>query len=401
MKLNLYIKISLFNLFIVALLGVLMRYKICFEFPFFDQKNIQHAHAHFAFAGWISHTIFSLITFLFIDNEYVKKFEKPILANLIFAYCMLVSFFVQGYGAVSIIFSVGSLLSNFYFAIQFFKYFYNIKTNNPAIKWFKSALIFNLISSIGTGYLGYMMMSKHIDQKLYLAAVYYYLHFQYNGWFLLSIFGLFVGFLFTQNIKISDRIPFILIVGCLIPTYFLSTLWLQLPLWLFLITAIGTIAQTLGWGLFVKKIFTIRTKIYSKVNYISYYLFVLVAMAMSVKIILQLFSTLPEVSKLAFGFRPIVIAYLHLVLLGIISIFLIAFILSNNLINFNKYVLYGVLIFVGGIILNEFVLMIQGVASFSYTSIPYMNITLFIISIIMLSGILLILKGIFSKQLKS
>ena len=53
--------ISIFNLTIVAFLGVLMRYKIGFEFPFFDQKNIQHAHSHFAFTGWITRTLFVLM----------------------------------------------------------------------------------------------------------------------------------------------------------------------------------------------------------------------------------------------------------------------------------------------------------------------------------------------------
>lgn len=45
-----WLRFSVINLLIVALLGTLMRYKIGFEFPFFNQKNIQHSHSHFAFA---------------------------------------------------------------------------------------------------------------------------------------------------------------------------------------------------------------------------------------------------------------------------------------------------------------------------------------------------------------
>ncbi|HRN44574.1 MAG TPA: hypothetical protein PLH20_07300, partial [Flavobacterium sp.] len=54
MKLNIqfWLKFSLLNLCLVAALGVLMRYKIGFEFPFFNQKNILHSHSHFAFSGW-------------------------------------------------------------------------------------------------------------------------------------------------------------------------------------------------------------------------------------------------------------------------------------------------------------------------------------------------------------
>ena len=52
-----WLKISLLNLCIVASLGVLMRYKIGFEFPYLDQKHLQHSHSHFAFSGWLSHTL--------------------------------------------------------------------------------------------------------------------------------------------------------------------------------------------------------------------------------------------------------------------------------------------------------------------------------------------------------
>ena len=65
-----FIKISFLNLLIVAILGTLMRYKIEFEFPYFDQKNIQHAHSHFAFTGWISHTLYTLIAYYYIGNQY-------------------------------------------------------------------------------------------------------------------------------------------------------------------------------------------------------------------------------------------------------------------------------------------------------------------------------------------
>ena len=61
LNLNHWIKISLFSLLVVALLGVLMRYKIAFELPFIAQKNIQHAHSHFAFAGWVTQLLMVLM----------------------------------------------------------------------------------------------------------------------------------------------------------------------------------------------------------------------------------------------------------------------------------------------------------------------------------------------------
>lgn len=56
-----WVRICIFNLMIVAVLGSLMRFKIAFEFPFFVQKNLLHSHSHFALFGWISFILMILI----------------------------------------------------------------------------------------------------------------------------------------------------------------------------------------------------------------------------------------------------------------------------------------------------------------------------------------------------
>ena len=57
--------------------------------------------------------------------------------------------------------------------------------------------------------------------------------------------------------------------------------------------------------------------------YFLKYILLFVGFALSAKFLLQLGSTIPALSQLGFGFRPIVIAYLHLVLLAVISLFLL------------------------------------------------------------------------------
>ena len=115
-----WLHISILNLSIVALLGVIMRYKIGFEFPYFDQKHIQHAHSHFAFTGWIAHTLFVLLV-LFLNEQkstlILNKYKSIILGNLICAYGMLFSFAMQGYGAISIFFFTLSILIAYLFGL--------------------------------------------------------------------------------------------------------------------------------------------------------------------------------------------------------------------------------------------------------------------------------------------
>lgn len=393
MKLNIkfWLKFSLLNLCIVASLGVLMRYKIGFEFPYFDQKHLQHSHSHFAFTGWITHTLMTLMVYYLqskIINFPGNKYKKIIIANLICSYGMLIFFIIQGYGFFSIFFSTTSIIVYCVFGYQYIKDLKQIDNNLLAKKWFIAAIWFNILSSLGTFYLAYMMASKNIIQDLYLSSIYYFLHFQYNGWFFFAGMGLFFGFL---NLKKSEH-PFyetffkLFALSC-VPAYFLSILWLDLPVWLYAITVASALIQVFAWFKFLLIIMKTRRNILENFSPILRYILLFVGFALSIKLVLQLGSTIPFISQLAFGFRPIVVAYLHLVLLAVISLFLLFYIYANHIFIMTKNIKFGLLLFSIGVLLNEIVLAVQGFASFSYTIIPYVNMMLFAAAIILLLGI--------------
>jgi hypothetical protein len=95
-------------------------------------------------------------------------------------------------------------------------------------------------------------------------------------------------------------------------------------------------------------------------------------------------------SKLAFGFRPIVIGYLHLVLLGVITLFILAYMTGLQLIPVNKITRAGIIVFTAGIVINEILLMIQGIADLNYNAIPVINPLLFVAALILFFGIAII-----------
>ena len=391
LNIKFWLKISLLNLCIVAALGVLMRYKIGFEFPYLDQKHLQHSHSHFAFAGWLSHTLMALMVYFLqtkITDFNGNKYKNIIIANLICSYGMLISFIVQGYGLVSIALSTASILVSYIFAYRFIKDLKILDDDLLAKNWFKAALFFNVISSLGTFYLAYMMATKNVVQDWYLSSIYYYLHFQYNGWFFFACMGLAFGFL---NLRKSEHsfyeTSFKLFAIACVPAYFLSTLWLDLPVWLYAIAVLSAVIQVFAW--FKLLIIIVKNKKDFLQNYapLLRYILLFASFALSIKLLLQLGSTIPVVSDLAFGFRPIVIAYLHLVLLAIISLFLLFYIYANHLIIINKNIKYGIFLFSIGVLLNEIVLAIQGVAAFSYLPIPYVNEILFGIALLLFFGI--------------
>lgn len=398
-----WLKFSIFNLLLVAGLGALMRYKIGFEFPYFDQKYIQEAHSHFAFIGWITHTIYVLmINFIQskVANGHFKNYRILLVANLVCAYGIIISFATWGYGLISITLLTFIIVIACLFAWNAIKDLNKIENKHPTVAWFKSALWFNIISSIGTFYLGYMMATRDFDEHLYLAAVYFYLHFQYNGFFIFSCMGL----VYSQIDKIfpsfkMDNSIFILFFASAIPAYFLSTLWANLPWWLYAIVIIAALVQVIAWVKFLGKIRNSQNSQTNLTNFMKY-LFLFVAIAFSIKLVLQLGSTIPMVSKLAFGFRPIVIAYLHLVLLAVVTVFLLAFVHSFNFIKENKLSITGIALFSIGIFLNELVLAIQGIASFSYIAVPMANEMLFIIALILFASLALLVISQTKKETK-
>ncbi|MGB4845177.1 MAG: hypothetical protein WBP16_11990, partial [Ferruginibacter sp.] len=96
-----WLKIALINLLIVATLGVVLRYKILFPLPFVDQKHLLHGHSHFAFAGWITQALMTLLVIYLArqtEKPIYKKYRWLLLANLLTAYGMLIAFPIEGYG---------------------------------------------------------------------------------------------------------------------------------------------------------------------------------------------------------------------------------------------------------------------------------------------------------------
>ncbi|MEO6539821.1 MAG: hypothetical protein ABIN74_02475 [Ferruginibacter sp.] len=394
-----WLKITLFNLLIVASIGVLLRYKILYPLPFVDQKHLLHGHSHFAFAGWITQAIMTLLVFYLSKQTSPavnKRYRWLLIANLLMAYGMLIAFPIQGYGLYSIIFSTGSVFVSYVFAIMYWRDLDKLNKKHPTHLWFKAAVLFNAFSSLGVFSLAFMMMTKTIHQTWYLAAEYFYLHFQYNGWFFFACMGLLTELLgrITTPTRSYTTI-FWLFAGAALPAYFLSTLWMPMPLWVYILVVISAFAQLAGWlwlvsilkinGGLLRKYFSTPAKI----------ILMLSALALTAKLLLQTGSTIPSLSDLAFGFRPIVIGYLHLVLLGVITLFLLGYMFAEKYFKPGNSTRAGIFIFAAGVICNEVLLMVQGVAAISYNSLPFINEMLLGTAFILFSGALLL---VFSKR---
>ena len=397
-----WLKIAFLNLLIVALLGTLMRYKIAYSFPFIEQKKFMNAHSHFAFAGWISQALMVLmVNYLspLTTKNVFKKYRWVFIANLVTAYGMLLTFPWEGYGSLSIIFSTLSIFVSYAFAFIYWRDINKIKIKSVAHYWFTAALIFNVISSAGPFFLAYMMANNWHHPNLFLATLYYFLHFQYNGWFFFACAGLFSSYLNTAlvSLRIQKIIFWLFAIAC-VPAYFLSALWLPMPFLVFMLVVLSAIAQFAGGFLLIYWVIKKRKLLQSHIGPDSRWILVLSGIALCIKLFLQLVSTIPSLSSFAFGFRPIVIGYLHLVLLGLITLFIIGYSRANGFLITNKTGNAGLYLFIGGIIVNELFLMIQGISYMSFINVANINLWLLAAAGLLFTGALLMMIGQWKKQ---
>lgn len=393
-----WLRISFFNFLLVALIGVVMRYKIVYPLPWVDQKNLLHAHSHFAFAGWLSQALMSLLVFYIYQHGHEKAFDRyrPVLyANLLTAYGMLFTFPFMGYQFFSILFSTLNILTAYWFGIQYWRDLNRLQLKGTCASWFKAAVVFNALSSFGAFSLAYMLATRNFDQHNYLASIYFFLHFQYNGWFFFACMGLLCWRFKRAGIpeKELKKVFLCFAVAC-VPAYFLSALWLPIGRLVYILVVASVLFQLTGWYSLCLIIRRHGALIKKQIPAFARSVFILSAIALTIKLLLQAGSVIPSLSQLAFGFRPIIIGYLHLVLLGIITLFIIAYTTALGVICPVGYVKWGIIVFVAGVITNELLLMIQGVADMNYTPVAYLNQFLLIAALLLFFGIGLINWGL-------
>ena len=245
---------------------------------------------------------------------------------------------------------------------------------------------------MGTFSLAWLMANKIIHQSWYFGSVYFYLHFQYNGWFLFAILGLLFVSLkkwFTPvQIHTADRL-FVLLLITILPAWFLSMMWMRLPVWMYYAADAAALLQLIAAYLFIRLALQLKKTI--DLHPTVKWLWLIALSAFILKIILQAFSAIPELNKYAFGIRPVVIGFLHLVLLVFVSIFILGCFIQNNLITLEKTTSkVGLWIFIIAVLFNEFILTIQGISAILFTNFPSSNYLLLGSAITIFIGLFLV-----------
>lgn len=296
------------NFVVLALFGVVLRYMISFSIPQLNYMNILHAHSHFAFAGWVF-LAFVLIFANKLPVQHQKSFSWIALLTILSSYGMLVSFSIQGYKLISIILSTLFLFVTYWFAYVVLG---RLRQMGQLVskQLIKASIWFLILSSVGPFALGFLKALGY-SGVVYQNAIYFYLHFQLNGWMLLAALGLIaLEFLKDQNHQpISTWLK--LFIGSTLPLFFIFTLWAKPLQYVYIIAFLSALLHAISWFVMLFKLRKRTAKLPYSINF--------VVLAISLKVLFQVIICLPEVSSWVASQRNLIIGYLHLITLGCIT----------------------------------------------------------------------------------
>lgn len=370
----------LVNLAIVAVLGILLRYKAAWSFPTVNYKYLLNAHSHFAFNGWLTTVLFTALLYVLAEagGQLSKMYSWQFWLNQVSSFGMLVSFTIQGYGAVSIFFSALSVVFYLWFAWTFGRDLRKMVLPYGVKTCMQAALFFLLLSSAGPLLLGYSMSHALGDRDFYYNAIYLYLHFQYNGWFTFGVLALFFFSASRAGITLPERGTrwFIgLMVGSCVPAYTMSLLWTGPAGWIWVVAGLAGLAQWVALLVLTVSLWRSRGQWRRSLAPMERLLWICAYIAFGAKIKLQALSVIPFFGRLAFGNRPVIIAYLHLVMLCFVSFFILGFLIRVGLLRLRSLLARaGLGLWMIGVIGNEVVLLVQsllGLSGAAWEDSPY------------------------------
>lgn len=389
------LKWAVINFFIAALLGLLLRFNMVVPVPGIVAKFWLHAHSHFAMAGWIYTALMGAIFHNFIGTG-DKYFRRLFYATLIACYGMLFSFPVKGYWWLSISFSTLYIIITYIFTYAVFKHTRD-KRHLVSVKLLRAALLFLCLSSLGAFALGPVMASGKTGSELYFNSIYFYLHFQYNGWFILTIAALLFRYLELRAVPFSEKAGnnfYRLLTLSVFPLYFLSTLWSNPGVLFNILSGTGALLQLAALVVLLALLNEVRKT--HKPPLIIVFIFLLV----SVKVCFQLPGSWQPLAELAYTYRNFVIAFLHLVMLGIVSFSLFAWGAATGIFRTGKAFRMGMVVYTAGFILSEAIMVAQPLFALNGTVFPSHHLNLFLASALLPAGVALLLASVRKKHNK-
>ncbi|TXG35612.1 hypothetical protein [Seonamhaeicola maritimus] len=386
-----YSLLALGYFLLIAILGVLLRSFPVADFNF-NYKHVVHAHSHIALLGWVYTAFMVLIYQLYLRHSAIdKKYKRLFWFTQFTIVGMLASFPFTGYALFSILFSTLFLITSYAFSHMVFKHTPITQKQTNSFKCMRIGLWYMIISSIGPLALGVIMNTLGSTSSWYRNAIYFYLHFQYNGWFILALFGVLIYVFERHDIKISktgfNRFYIYINLGVIL-TFTISILWMGLHSTINGLAGIGGLIQIVALVFLVRELYRQKNEIKANFTKVYYWILKITLICFSVKLLLQYAGTFPNNMEAISSNIDFIIGYLHWVFLGVVSLTLLGFLNYFKLIKLTKT---GLILYVFGFLLLEAIIFYKGLTIWLNLHLPENYLFYILISsIVLLIGILVV-----------
>tara|TARA_R110001592_G_scaffold32178_13_gene112890 strand:+ start:6743 stop:7951 length:1209 start_codon:yes stop_codon:yes gene_type:complete len=355
-------RLALIYFLLAALFGVVLRAFYTIEIPI-NYRFVVHGHSHIALLGWVYVALTTLIYKTYIDQAaFYSKYRYIFWFTQITIVGMLVTFPFMGYKVFSIIFSTLFLFASYGFTWFVLKHSKKELKDSNSFKCVKIAVGYMVLSSLGPWALGAIMSTLGTESVWYRMAIYFYLHFQYNGWMVLALIGLLLYLLEKNNIQLSktvfNRFFWSFNLGVIF-TFSLSTLWVKPSILFNVIGGLGSFIQISAIFLLAKYINSKKGALKQLFSNFQFKLLATVSALLLIKMMLQLITSIPFFANLAATYIDFTIGYLHWTFLGVVTLSLFLLLDYYKLLHIPRA---GYIVYITGFIVTEILIFYKGLA---------------------------------------
>lgn len=310
---------------IVVCLGIFMRSVQIADYPFvFNYRNIVHTHSHLALLGFVYVMLSAILaqTFIPFNTQLHKRYRWLFYITQFSVLGMLCSFPFQGYGAISISFSSVFIICTYFFARFFIKY-----ATSPFVKM---GIFYLILSSLGIWFMPVTIVKFGKFSEMYMCSIAFFLHFQYNGWMLSSLMGLFVK-KYGWDIQYPQLIKriFILFQAGIIGSLFISWVgYFSYPIY-YIVGGVSVLIWLTSVIMILRLYLKTQPKSFLATVFICFFI---------AKVAMMFTGAFPVLTPYLFKNIDLLISYLHFNFLGIVTIGLLLFL--EEVYKVNRWLIY-------------------------------------------------------------
>ena len=274
------------------------------EIPNLNFRNLVHGHSHTALIGWGYMALMAALLAAWGHSFSRKKaFSILFWLNEISVLGMYFTFPIYGYKGIPIFFTSVHLILSYILGYLFISELKKSGQYSLPLRFVRSAVFFQILSTVGIWVLPIIVIQGARNSAAYHMAVQFFLHFQFNGWFIFAVLGLLFKYLQDHSIKLSQhsllKLHHYLFAACLL-TYALAVTWSQPVPIIFWINSLGILLQLIALGYLLKMTLSQKASFRYIFSQPGGPLITLAAMVIGLKIWIQAAVIIPSVAVMAY-----------------------------------------------------------------------------------------------------